>query len=176
MTVASRRAKPAVAVGLTAGGGALVVLGTLLTWFHLTAGSVREDVKVTEFLAGKVVLGLGLALVVLGGLVFAVDVRGWRMAAAIAALVLAVVAAMICLYSAYAPLDAFAQFTATAAGLGANEAGDVKAGLVDSGIEVGAGIGPWVASAGSVVATIGAVAGIGAARRTPRPSPAKARR
>ena len=174
MTVGSGRAKPAAAVGLTVAGGALVVVGTLLTWFRLTAGSVREDVKVTEFLAGKVVLGLGLALVVLGGLVFAIDVRGWRMAAAIAGVVLAVFAALICLYSAYAPLDAFAQFTATAAGLGASEAGDVKAGLVDSGIVVGAGIGPWVASAGTIVATVGGVAGIAAARRTPRPARARA--
>jgi hypothetical protein len=173
VTAVSRRPKPVLAAGLTAGGGALVVLSTLLTWFRLSAGSVREDVEVTDFGAGKMILGLGVALVVVGGLIFALDDRYWRMGPAIVGLLLAVFAAVICLYAAYAPLDAFAQLTANAADVG-EKSGDVKAGLVDSGIEVGAGIGPWVASMGTILATVGTIAGIAAARRAPRRARARA--
>jgi uncharacterized membrane protein len=164
-------ASPVAAI-LTIVGGLLVILGSFLTWFSVTAdasalGGGSATVSVTGMDGdGTITLIAGIVLVILGGVMFAM--RGRNMTAlSIIALLAGVVAALVAIYDITTAksnaTDSVAETIASQSGgqVSVDQARQVLQ-LVHFNISIGIGV-ILVAVAG-ILGAIGGVLGIRASR------------
>jgi hypothetical protein len=119
-------------------GGLLLALGSLFTFATASAGELRFDVQGLDTDDGKIFLGVGLFLVILGFVIGAVRSRGGRRVLG----VLAFLGAGFMLYAAIVDVI------------------DASEDLPLEGISQSPGIGLFMSGIGALLATVGALAAI----------------
>jgi hypothetical protein len=155
-------------------GAILVVVSGFLTWFTLSAGGAEEQIKGVGNENGALVMALGaMAFAVVAAILgLILTLRGRGRGLAIAGLVLMVFPLIVGLYASFAPEGAIVAFEAKATGenLGISEA-EAKAALQNAfdtgGVSATAGIGAYLALAGSAIGLVSSVIGIATAGRKP---------
>lgn len=146
-TSSSRPAAPGAA---TLVGAALIIVGVILPWVNVSLGEFGSvSVKGLDTDDGKIAIGIGVILAALGALMIAKRTRGVLLGVGIAALVLG---AMQTLFSVINLTDI------------SGEAGE--------SIGASVGIGLYVTLVGSLIALVGGILGIVAARKLPKASAA----
>lgn len=177
-TTAPSVRRPTAAVGALVGGGILVVVGTLLPWFGLTASGDSDSVAGTDMSVGLGVLFFGVLLAVAGLVVWIRSARGLGRGWSIAAIVFGAFAGIIAMWSAFAPESALPSFAASDVSeqLGISETqaeGIVKAAIAQGLLGVSAKIGAFASSVGALLGIIGGILGVRSIRK-PRPAMAQA--
>lgn len=152
--------RPTVGAGLTALGGLLMAIGALLPFAKVEAGDLpipAQTVGGLDTPDGKLFLGVGIGLVVLGALIWMAKSRAPRMVAA----VLTIVAAGFMLYAAVVDitgiedesLDAIAEAGASqTAGVSVEQ---VRNALDQFNVSITTGIGLYVVLGGAAIAVVG---------------------
>ena len=156
-------------------GGGAIVAGSLLTWLDVGGGvsvgsvSVTGTPKGSELLLGKVVLGAGVAVVILGLLLMVL--RRARKLLGLLLIVGGLVAIAAGAFVASSPQDRYIDF-AVEKGAPAGQADEVRASLTNlfevSGQEADLGIGLYVAIGGGALSLIGGLTAV-FGRRKPKP-------
>jgi hypothetical protein len=137
--------------GITLVGAALIIVGVLLPWVTISFGGLSENVSGLDTDDGKIALGIGAVVALFGLIMLVKPTRGVLLGAGIVALILGVAQAIFSVIDLSDISDA---------------AGGVE------GLEASAGIGLYLTLGGAVVALVGGLMGILAARRMPRGAPA----
>jgi hypothetical protein len=169
--------RPSAAVGLTVLGGLLMAIGAILPFARVEAGDLpipSQTVGGLDTADGKLFLGVGIGLVVLGVLMWMARSRGLRMTAS----VLSILAAGFMLYAAIVDitgiedesLDAIAE--AGAAQTAGVSVEDVRQALDQFNVSVNTGVGLYIVLAGSAIAVIGGILGMLARKEEPMMPPA----
>ena len=164
--------RPTVAAGLTAIGGLVMAIGALLPFAKVESGDLpipAQTVGGLDTPDGKLFLGVGIGLIVLGALIWMARSRAPRMIAA----VLAIVAAGFMLYAAVVDitgiedesLDAIAE--AGAAQTPGVSVEQVRAALDQFNVSINTGIGLYTVLAGAAIGVIGGVLSLLAKRPEP---------
>lgn len=157
--------RPTVAAGLTVLGGLLMVIGAILPFAKVEAGELpipAQTVGGLDTPDGKLFLGVGIGLIVLGGLIWLARSRAPRVVAA----VLAIVAAGFMLYAAVVDitgiedesLDAIAE--AGAAQTPGVSVEQVRAALDQFNVSINTGIGLYIVLGGAAIGVIGGLASL----------------
>jgi hypothetical protein len=161
--------RPSAAAGLTVLGGVAMAIGAILPFAKVEGGELpipSQTVGGLDTADGKLFLGVGIALIVLGVLIWMARSRGPRVVAA----VLAVIAAGFMLYAAIIDisgiedesLDAIAEAgAAQTAGVSVEEVRDA---LDQFNVSVNTGIGLYIVLVGSAIGVIGGLLGLLAKR------------
>lgn len=169
--------RPSAAAGLTILGGVLMAIGAILPFAKVEAGELpipSQTVGGLDTADGKLFLGVGIALLVLGALLWVGRSRGLRMTAA----VLTVLAAGFMLYAAIVDitgiedesLDAIAEAgAAQTAGVSVEQ---VRNALDEFNVSVNTGIGLYIVLLGSAVGVVGGLLGLLAKAPAPVMPPA----
>lgn len=164
--------RPTVAAAIMVVGGVAMALGAVLTFAKLDVGQLPIDARSIGGLDtpdGKLFLGVGIALVVLGGLMWIATSAALRRVAA----VLAVLGAAFMLYAAIVDitgiedesLDAIAEAgAATTPGVTVEQ---VRAALEQFNVSIKPGIGLYIVLAGAALGVIGGVLALLAKRPEP---------
>lgn len=164
--------RPSAAAALTILGGVAMAIGAVLPFAKVEAGELpipSQTVGGLDTADGKLFLGVGIALIVLGVLIWMARSRGLRVVAA----VLALLAAGFMLYAAIIDisgiedesLDAIAEAgAAQTAGVSVEQVRDA---LDQFNVSVNTGIGLYIVLVGSAIAVVGAVLGLLAKRPEP---------
>jgi hypothetical protein len=164
--------RPTVAAAIMVVGGVAMALGAVLTFAKLDVGQLPIDARSIGGLDtsdGKLFLGVGIALVVLGGLMWIATSAALRRVAA----VLAILGAAFMLYAAIIDitgiedesLDAIAEAGAAATpGVSVEQ---VRAALEQFNVSIDPGIGLYIVLAGAALGVIGGVLGLLAKRPEP---------
>lgn len=164
--------RPTVAAAIMVLGGVAMALGAVLTFAKLDVGQLPIDARSIGGLDtpdGKLFLGVGIALVVLGGLMWIATSAALRRVAA----VLAILGAAFMLYAAIIDitgiedesLDAIAEAgAATTPGVSVEQ---VRAALEQFNVSIDPGIGLYIVLAGAALGVIGGVLGLLAKRPEP---------
>lgn len=154
--------RPTASAGITVLGGVAMALGAVLTFAKLDVGQLPIDARSIGGLDtpdGKLFLGVGIALVVLGGLMWVATSAALRRVAA----VLAILGAAFMLYAAIVDitgiedesLDAIAEAgAATTPGVTVEQ---VRAALEQFNVSIKPGIGLYIVLAGAALGVIGGV-------------------
>jgi hypothetical protein len=169
--------RPSAAAAMTILGGLLMAIGALLPFAKVEAGDLpiaSQTVGGLDTADGKLFLGVGIALVVLGAFLWVGRARGLRMTAA----VLTILAAGFMLYAAIVDitgiedesLDAIAE--AGAAQTPGISVDQVREALDQFNVSVSTGIGLYIVLIGSAIAVIGGVLALLAKRPEPVMPPA----
>ncbi|HZA27215.1 MAG TPA: hypothetical protein VE915_06155 [Actinomycetota bacterium] len=164
--------RPTVAAGLTALGGLVMAIGALLPFAKVESGDLpipAQTVGGLDTPDGKLFLGVGIGLIVLGALIWMARSRAPRMIAA----VLAIVAAGFMLYAAVVDitgiedesLDAIAE--AGAAQTPGVSVEQVRAALDQFNVSINTGIGLYTVLAGAAIGVIGGLLSLLAKRPEP---------
>ena len=162
-----------VPAGLAIIGSIIAIIGCVMDWGTIggTAYPTEQTEPGTEWTAGLGTLVLSVIIVILAGIMFARgrSEKGGR-GLAIASLILALFALFAAAYSAFAPEAAAQQFEASdiAEANGISEAqaeAAIEAAFENGALEVSAEMGAYIATLGTLLAAIGAVMGIAAAKR-----------
>ena len=164
--------RPTVAAGLTALGGLVMAIGALLPFAKVESGDLpipAQTVGGLDTPDGKLFLGVGIGLIVLGALIWMARSRAPRMIAA----VLAIVAAGFMLYAAVVDitgiedesLDAIAE--AGAAQTPGVSVEQVRAALDQFNVLINIGVGLYTVLAGAAIGVIGGVLSLLAKRPEP---------
>jgi hypothetical protein len=152
--------RPSAAAGLTILGGVLMAIGAILPFAKVEAGDLpipSQTVGGLDTADGKLFLGVGIALLVFGGLLWMSRSRGLRITAA----VLTMLAAGFMLYAAIVDitgiedesLDAIAEAgAAQTAGISVEQVRDA---LDEFNVSVNTGIGLYIVLIGSAIGVIG---------------------
>ncbi|HEV2906788.1 MAG TPA: hypothetical protein VGZ50_05690 [Actinomycetota bacterium] len=152
--------RPTAGAALMVLGGLLMAIGALLPFAKVEAGELpipAQTVGGLDTPDGKLFLGVGIGLVILGGLIWVAKSRAPRMVAA----VLAIVAAGFMLYAAVVDitgieaesLDAIAE--AGAAQTPGVSVEQVRAALDQFNVSINTGIGLYIVLGGAALAVIG---------------------
>lgn len=164
--------RPTVSAGITVLGGVAMALGAVLTFAKLDVGQLPIDARSIGGLDtpdGKLFLGVGIALVVLGGVMWIATSAALRRVAA----VLAILGAAFMLYAAIVDitgiedesLDAIAEAgAATTPGVSVEQ---VRAALEQFNVSIKPGIGLYIVLAGAALGVIGGVLALLAKRPEP---------
>lgn len=164
--------RPTASAGITVLGGVAMALGAVLTFAKLDVGQLPIDARSIGGLDtpdGKLFLGVGIALVVLGGLMWIATSAALRRVAA----VLAILGAAFMLYAAIVDitgiedesLDAIAEAgAATTPGVTVEQ---VRAALEQFNVSIKPGIGLYIVLAGAALGVIGGVLALLAKRPEP---------
>ena len=164
--------RPTASAGITILGGVAMALGAVLTFAKLDVGQLPIDARSIGGLDtpdGKLFLGVGIALVVLGGLMWIATSAALRRVAA----VLAILGAAFMLYAAIVDitgiedesLDAIAEAgAATTPGVSVEQ---VRAALEQFNVSIDPGIGLYIVLGGAALGVIGGVLGLLAKRPEP---------
>jgi hypothetical protein len=164
--------RPTASAGITVLGGVAMALGAVLTFAKLDVGQLPIDARSIGGLDtpdGKLFLGVGIALVVLGGLMWVATSAALRRVAA----VLAILGAAFMLYAAIVDitgiedesLDAIAEAgAATTPGVTVEQ---VRAALEQFNVSIKPGIGLYIVLAGAALGVIGGVLALLAKRPEP---------
>lgn len=164
--------RPTVAAAIMVVGGVAMALGAVLTFAKLDVGQLPIDARSIGGLDtpdGKLFLGVGIALVVLGGLMWIATSAALRRVAA----VLAILGAAFMLYAAIVDitgiedesLDAIAEAgAATTPGVTVEQ---VRAALEQFNVSIKPGIGLYIVLAGAALGVIGGVLALLAKRPEP---------
>lgn len=164
--------RPTASAGITILGGVAMAIGAVLTFAKLDVGQLPIDARSIGGLDtpdGKLFLGVGIALVVLGGLMWIATSAALRRVAA----VLAILGAAFMGYAAIVDvtgiedesLDAIAEAgAATTPGVSVEQ---VRAALEQFNVSIDPGIGLYVVLAGAALGVIGGVLGLLAKRPEP---------
>jgi hypothetical protein len=164
--------RPTASAAITVLGGVAMALGAVLTFAELDVGQLPIDARSIGGLDtpdGKLFLGVGIALVVLGGLMWIATSAALRRVAA----VLAVLGAGFMLYAAIVDitgiedesLDAIAEAgAATTPGVSVEQ---VRAALEQFNVSIKPGIGLYIVLAGAALGVIGGVLALLAKRPEP---------
>lgn len=161
---------PALAVGGLLLGGALMLVGSLLTWFELEAYGDSLALRGTDMTLGNGTLGIGLLVMgfalPLGARASETGGRGWS----IAALILAVSVLPFSTGAAFAP-EATAPVAASEAlseeyDVSRSDAQTVLERAIDAGVvSVSPGPGSYVATFGALLALVAAIYAIARAKK-----------
>lgn len=154
--------RPTAGAALMVLGGLLMAIGALLPFAKVEAGELpipAQTVGGLDTPDGKLFLGVGIGLVILGGLIWVAKSRAPRMVAA----VLAIVAAGFMLYAAVVDitgieaesLDAIAE--AGAAQTPGVSVEQVRAALDQFNVSINTGIGLYIVLGGAAIAVIGGI-------------------
>jgi hypothetical protein len=154
--------RPTAGAALMVLGGLLMAIGALLPFAKVEAGELpipAQTVGGLDTPDGKLFLGVGIGLVILGGLIWVAKSRPPRMVAA----VLAIVAAGFMLYAAVVDitgieaesLDAIAE--AGAAQTPGVSVEQVRAALDQFNVSINTGIGLYIVLGGAAIAVIGGI-------------------
>ena len=154
--------RPTAGAALMVLGGLLMAIGALLPFAKVEAGELpipAQTVGGLDTPDGKLFLGVGIGLVILGGLIWVAKSRAPRMVAA----VLAIVAAGFMLYAAVVDitgieaesLDAIAE--AGAAQTPGVSVEQVRAALDQFNVSINTGIGLYIVLGGAAIALIGGI-------------------
>lgn len=164
--------RPTASAGITVLGGVAMALGAVLTFAKLDVGQLPIDARSIGGLDtpdGKLFLGVGIALVVLGGLMWIATSAALRRVAA----VLAILGSGFMLYAAIVDitgiedesLDAIAEAgAATTPGVTVEQ---VRAALEQFNVSIKPGIGLYIVLAGAALGVIGGVLSLLAKRPEP---------
>ena len=164
--------RPTAAAAIMVVGGVAMALGAVLTFAKLDVGQLPIDARSIGGLDtpdGKLFLGVGIALVVLGGLMWIATSAALRRVAA----VLAILGAAFMLYAAIVDitgiedesLDAIAEAgAATTPGVTVEQ---VRAALEQFNVSIKPGIGLYIVLAGAALGVIGGVLALLAKRPEP---------
>src|SRR5687767_5433213 len=164
--------RPTVAAAIMVLGGVAMALGAVLTFAKLDVGQLPIDARSIGGLDtpdGKLFLGVGIALVVLGGLMWIATSAALRRVAA----VLAILGSAFMLYAAIIDitgiedesLDAIAEAgAATTPGVSVEQ---VRAALEQFNVSIDPGIGLYIVLGGAALGVIGGVLGLLAKRPEP---------
>jgi hypothetical protein len=164
--------RPTVAAAIMVVGGVAMALGAVLTFAKLDVGQLPIDARSIGGLDtpdGKLFLGVGIALVVLGGLMWIATSAALRRVAA----VLAILGSAFMLYAAIIDitgiedesLDAIAEAgAATTPGVSVEQ---VRAALEQFNVSIDPGIGLYIVLGGAALGVIGGVLGLLAKRPEP---------
>jgi hypothetical protein len=164
--------RPSAAAGLTILGGVAMAIGAILPFAKVEAGELpipSQTVGGLDTADGKLFLGVGIALIVLGVLIWMARSRGLRVVAA----VLALLAAGFMLYAAIIDitgiedesLDAIAEAgAAQTAGVSVEQVRDA---LDQFNVSVKTGIGLYIVLVGSAIGAVGGLLGLLAKRPEP---------
>jgi hypothetical protein len=164
--------RPTASAGITILGGVAMAIGAVLTFAKLDVGELPIDARSIGGLDtpdGKLFLGVGIALVALGGLMWIAASAALRRVAA----VLAILGAAFMLYAAIVDitgiegesLDAIAEAgAATTPGVSVEQ---VRAALEQFNVSIDPGIGLYIVLAGAALGVIGGVLGLLAKRPEP---------
>lgn len=164
--------RPTASAGITVLGGVAMALGAVLTFAKVDVGQLPIDARSIGGLDtpdGKLFLGVGIALVVLGGLMWIATSAALRRVAA----VLAILGAAFMLYAAIVDitgiedesLDAIAEAgAATTPGVTVEQ---VRAALEQFNVSIKPGIGLYIVLAGAALGVIGGVLALLAKRPEP---------
>lgn len=157
--------RPRAAAGLTILGGVAMAIGAILPFAKVEAGQLpipSQTVAGLDTADGKLFLGVGIALIVLGVLIWVARSRGIRVVAAL----LALLAAGFMLYAAIIDitgiedesLDAIAEAgAAQTAGVSVEQVRDA---LDQFNVSVNTGIGLYIVLFGSAIGAVGGVLGL----------------
>jgi len=163
---------PTVSAAIMVVGGLAMALGAVLTFAKLDVGQLPIDARSIGGLDtsdGKLFLGVGIALVVLGGLMWIATSAALRRVAA----VLAILGSAFMLYAAIIDitgiedesLDAIAEAgAATTPGVSVEQ---VRAALEQFNVSIDPGIGLYIVLGGAALGVIGGVLGLLAKRPEP---------
>jgi hypothetical protein len=154
--------RPTAGAALMVLGGLLMAIGALLPFAKVEAGELpipAQTVGGLDTPDGKLFLGVGIGLVILGGLIWVAKSRAPRMVAA----VLAIAAAGFMLYAAVVDitgieaesLDAIAE--AGAAQTPGVSVEQVRAALDQFNVSISTGIGLYIVLGGAAIAVIGGI-------------------
>jgi hypothetical protein len=154
--------RPTAGAALMVLGGLLMAIGALLPFAKVEAGELpipAQTVGGLDTPDGKLSLGVGIGLVILGGLIWVAKSRAPRMVAA----VLAIAAAGFMLYAAVVDitgieaesLDAIAE--AGAAQTPGVSVEQVRAALDQFNVSISTGIGLYIVLGGAAIAVIGGI-------------------
>lgn len=164
--------RPTVAAAIMVLGGVAMALGAVLTFAKVDVGQLPIDARSIGGLDtpdGKLFLGVGIALVVLGGLMWIATSAALRRVAA----VLAILGSAFMLYAAIIDitgiedesLDAIAEAgAATTPGVSVEQ---VRAALEQFNVSIKPGIGLYIVMAGAALGVIGGVLALLARRPEP---------
>ena len=164
--------RPTVAAAIMVLGGVAMALGAVLTFAKVDVGQLPIDARSIGGLDtpdGKLFLGVGIALVVLGGLMWIATSAALRRVAA----VLAILGSAFMLYAAIIDitgiedesLDAIAEAgAATTPGVSVEQ---VRAALEQFNVSIDPGIGLYIVLGGAALGVIGGVLGLLAKRPEP---------
>jgi hypothetical protein len=164
--------RPTPSAGITVLGGVAMAIGAVLTFAKLDVGQLPIDARSISGLDtpdGKLFLGVGIGLVVLGGLMWIATSAALRRVAA----VLAILGAAFMGYAAIVDitgiedesLDAIAEAgAATTPGVSVEQ---VRAALEQFNVSIDPGIGLYIVLAGAALGVIGGVLGLLAKRPEP---------
>lgn len=164
--------RPSAAAALTVLGGVAMAIGAILPFAKVEAGELpipSQTVGGLDTADGKLFLGVGIALIVLGVLIWMARSRGLRVVAA----VLALLAAGFMLYAAIIDitgiedesLDAIAEAgAAQTAGVSVEQVRDA---LDQFNVSVKTGIGLYIVLVGSAIGAVGGLLGLLAKRPEP---------
>lgn len=164
--------RPTVAAAIMVVGGVAMALGAVLTFAKLDVGQLPIDARSIGGLDtpdGKLFLGVGIALVVLGGLMWIATSAALRRVAA----VLAILGSAFMLYAAIIDitgiedesLDAIAEAgAATTPGVSVEQ---VRAALEQFNVSIDPGIGLYIVLGGAALGVVGGVLGLLAKRPEP---------
>lgn len=154
--------RPTAGAALMVLGGLLMAIGALLPFAKVEAGELpipAQTVGGLDTPDGKLFLGVGIGLVILGGLIWVAKSRAPRMVAA----VLAIAAAGFMLYAAVVDitgieaesLDAIAE--AGAAQTPGVSVEQVRAALDQFNVSINTGIGLYIVLGGAAIAVVGGI-------------------
>ncbi|HEX6230803.1 MAG TPA: hypothetical protein VF029_03745 [Actinomycetota bacterium] len=156
--------------GLVVAGGVLAVIAGFLGWADFApADAAARKFRGVELSAGVGSLALGVALVIVGAVLFARGGRTGGRGASITAIVFAAPVLLAAGYSAVAPADALREFQDGAVagewGISSGISRTIEAAFARGGVEVAALVGSWVAAVGGLLALAGGIAGLIRSRR-----------
>jgi hypothetical protein len=154
---------------LAIGGGAIVAIGSFLTWFTLSAtGGFSSSGSGTDAGDGWITLAVGVLMVIAGLVILAGRSRGVVRGMAILAIVGGVIAAGDGLLNLATARDQLAESVAESTGLTKDQARQQVDLALDSGqAELSADIGLWMVIGGGVIGFVGGILGLTAAKRAP---------
>jgi hypothetical protein len=154
---------------LAIGGGAVVAIGSFLTWFTLSVpGGGSDSGSGTDAGDGWITLVAGVLLVIAGLVILAGRSPGAVRAMAILAIVGGVVAAGDGLLNLATARDQLAESVAEATGATKDQARQQVDLALDSGqADLSAGVGLWMVIGGGIIGFVGGILGLTAARRAP---------
>jgi len=151
---------------LVIAGGLIGIVAGFLDWMDFAPSDGEATTfKGTDLTAGTGALGLGVALLVLGIILYVRGGRTGGKGVSIAVIVLAAFVLFAGGYSALSPGDALAEFESSSVAEEYDIDDDVakaaiKAGIEAENIEVSALAGAWVATAAGLLAFVGGIMGV----------------
>lgn len=151
--------------GLAIAGGLVAAISAALSWIDFTEeGASDRTFKGTDLNAGSIAVVCGIVLIIFGIILVVRGARTGGRGSAVTAIVFAAFVLGVALYTALAPADSLVAFDASDVAE-ANQVSEsiakayMEQGFANGSLTADALIGPWVATAGGLIALIGGILG-----------------